>query len=48
VRPRDYGFGRHRVTVRVRFLAASGTPARTLRLTFRRCRQQVIAPRFTG
>jgi len=48
VRPQRYGFGRHLVTVRVRFLAESGTPARTLRLTFSRCRQQVIAPRFTG
>lgn len=48
LRPQRYGFGRHRVTVRVRFVAESGTPARTLRLTFSRCRQQVITPRFTG
>ena len=48
VKPRHYGFGRHRVVARVRFLAASGTAPRTLRLTFRRCAQDEIAPRFTG
>ena len=48
VRPRGLGFGIHRVTARVRFVAGSGTRARTLRLTFRRCARQTVAPRFTG
>jgi uncharacterized repeat protein (TIGR01451 family) len=48
VKPRRYGFGRHRVVARVRFVAASGTAPRTLRLTFRRCAQDEVAPRFTG
>jgi uncharacterized repeat protein (TIGR01451 family) len=48
IKPRSYGFGRHRVVARVRFVAASGTTARTLRLTFRRCAKGVVAPRFTG
>jgi uncharacterized repeat protein (TIGR01451 family) len=48
VKPRRYGFGRHRVVARVRFVAASGTTPRTLRLTFRRCAKGVAAPRFTG
>ena len=48
VKPGRYGVGRHRVVARVRFAAESGTRARTLRLTFRRCAQRVIAPRFTG
>jgi uncharacterized repeat protein (TIGR01451 family) len=45
---RRYGFGRHRMVARVRFVAASGTAPRTLRLTFRRCAQDAVAPRFTG
>jgi uncharacterized repeat protein (TIGR01451 family) len=48
VKPRRYGLGRHRVVARVRFVAASGTAPRTLRLTFRRCAQGEVAPRFTG
>jgi hypothetical protein len=48
VTPRRYGFGRHRVVARVRFVAASETAPRTLRLTFRRCAQDAVAPRFTG
>ena len=48
VRPRGLGFGRHRVVARVRFVAASETRPRTLRLTFRRCARQTVAPRFTG
>jgi uncharacterized repeat protein (TIGR01451 family) len=48
VRPRGLGFGRHRVVARVTFLAASGTPARRLPLTFRRCAQATVTPRFTG
>lgn len=48
IKPRRYGFGRHRVVARVRFVAASGTAPRTLRLTFRRCAQGAVSPRFTG
>jgi hypothetical protein len=48
IRPRGLGLGLHRVTARVRFVAAARTPARTLRLTFRRCARQTVAPRFTG
>ena len=48
VNPRRYGFGRHRVVARVTFVAESGTKARRLPLTFRRCAQGTIAPRFTG
>ena len=46
--PARYGFGRHRVVALVRFRAASGTPARRLPLTFRRCARQAVAPQFTG
>jgi hypothetical protein len=48
VRPGRYGFGRHKIVARVRFTAASGTKARKLPLTFRRCAQGTVAPRFTG
>jgi hypothetical protein len=48
VRPGRYGFGRHKLVARVRFTAASGTKARKLPLTFRRCAQGAVAPRFTG
>ena len=40
--------GVHRVTARIRFRANSGTRARTLRLSYQRCRRQVVQPRFTG
>ena len=36
------------MTAKVVFKAASGTKARTLRLSFQRCARQVVAPRFTG
>jgi hypothetical protein len=48
VRPGRYGFGRHKIVARVQFTAASGTNARNLPLTFRRCSQGAVAPRFTG
>jgi hypothetical protein len=48
VRPGRYGFGRHRIIARVVFTAESGTKARRLPLTFRRCSQGTVAPRFTG
>ena len=48
VRPGRYGFGRHKIVARVQFTAASGTNARNIPLTFRRCSQGAVAPRFTG
>ena len=48
VKPGRYGFGRHKVVARVKFVAGSGTPARRMPLTFRRCAQDAVAPRFTG
>ncbi len=48
INPTRYGKGIHRVNARVVFKAASGTKARTLRLSFQRCARQVVAPRFTG
>ena len=48
INPRGRGFGVHRVTARVEFETASGTRARTLRLSFQRCKKQVVKPRFTG
>ena len=48
VNPRKYGLGRHRIIARVTFLTASGTKARRMPLTFRRCGRGTIAPRFTG
>jgi hypothetical protein len=48
VRPNRFGFGRHKIVARVEFTAASGTPVRRLPLTFRRCAQGTVAPRFTG
>ena len=48
INPRGRGFGVHRVTARVQFASASQTQTRTLRLSFQRCRKQVVRPRFTG
>jgi len=38
----------HKVVARVTFVEGSGTQARALPLTFRRCAQGAVAPRFTG
>jgi Domain of unknown function DUF11 len=40
--------GVHRITARIEFESASGTRTRTLRLSYQRCRKQVLQPRFTG
>ena len=48
INPRGRGFGVHRVTAKVEFEAASNTSARTLRLSFQRCKKGVVRPRFTG
>jgi hypothetical protein len=42
-----YGVGAHKLTARVTFRKASGTPARTLSARFFRCRPASL-PRFTG
>lgn len=41
-------FGTHRVRATVEFTRASGTQAKTLRLSFARCRATVARPQFTG
>jgi hypothetical protein len=46
--PKRYGFGRHRLVAKVTFAPASGTVSRSIPLTFRRCAQGAVAPRFTG
>ena len=48
VRSATIGFGRHRIVARVTYKAGSGTRPRTHVLTFQRCAQQTLAPRFTG
>ena len=51
VDPRGQGPGVHRISARVRFTAASGATARTLRLVYQRCSRAgagVRPPRFTG
>jgi uncharacterized repeat protein (TIGR01451 family) len=48
IKPGRYSIGRHRVTARVRFLAASRTASQRLPLTFRHCARRAVAPRFTG
>jgi len=48
VRLSRYGFGLHKVKARVTFATGSGTAARMLPLTFRRCAQDAVQPRFTG
>jgi hypothetical protein len=48
VKPGRYGPGRHKLVARVTFVSGSGTQARKLPLTFRRCARGAVAPRFTG
>jgi hypothetical protein len=52
VDPRGQGSGVHRITARIRFTAASGAAARTLRLVYQRCSTAGAGvtppPRFTG
>ena len=40
INPKGRGFGVHRITARVVFNAAANTSARTLRLSFQRCKKQ--------
>jgi hypothetical protein len=48
IHPSKFGVGRHRLIALVKFTQRSGTASRRLPLTFRRCAQGVVAPRFTG
>jgi hypothetical protein len=48
VNPLGQNFAVHRITARVRFTAASGAKARTLRLVYQRCSRAAVRPRFTG
>jgi uncharacterized repeat protein (TIGR01451 family) len=43
-----FGFRAHKVRARVQFAASSQTRAKTLRMTFIRCRPAVVTPKFTG
>jgi len=48
IQPKKFGVGRHQLIAVVKFTKRSGTANRRLPLTFRRCAQGVVAPRFTG
>jgi hypothetical protein len=48
VKPSQLGIGRHRIVALVKFTQRSDTANRRLPLTFRRCAQGAVAPRFTG
>jgi hypothetical protein len=48
INPHRYRIGRHHLQARVVFLAASHTEPRRIPLTFKRCAQATVAPRFAG
>lgn len=48
INPAKYRIGVHRLVVTVTFNSASRTKARTLRASFQRCANRLVAPRFTG
>jgi len=48
IRPGRLGSGRHRLVARMTFTTGSGTRARVSALTFPRCAQDAVVPRFTG
>jgi hypothetical protein len=48
VRPGRLREGTHRIVARTTFTAASGTPARRLRVVFQRCARSSSVPNFTG
>lgn len=48
VNPRRLSLGVHRLVATVTFTASSHPKSRTLRASFQRCSNQLIAPRFTG
>jgi len=43
-----FAFGTYRVRVVVKFAKSSQTRAKTLRLSFNRCRAAAVRPQFTG
>ena len=43
-----FAFGSHRVQARIQFARSSQTKARTLRMSFSRCRPANVTPKFTG
>jgi hypothetical protein len=43
-----FAFGAHRVQARIQFARSSQTAARTLRMSFSRCRPANVRPKFTG
>jgi hypothetical protein len=45
---RRIAYGGHRVHAKVEFAKSSGTPSKTLRLQFNRCRAGAVRPQFTG
>jgi hypothetical protein len=48
IRKHDFDFGSHRVQARIRFLPATLTRGRTLRVSFNLCPPAVVPPRLTG
>jgi hypothetical protein len=48
VNPATMRIGVHRLVAKVTFQTASGTKAKTLRLSFQRCGRKLALPRFTG
>jgi len=48
VNPARYRVGVHRLVATVTFKPATRTKPRTLRASFQRCAQRLVAPRFTG
>jgi ice-binding like protein len=48
VNPLAQSFRVHRITAKIRFTAASGAKARTLRLVYQRRSTAAVSPRFTG
>jgi len=45
---RRFAFGSHRVRATIQFARSSQTKARTLRMSFSRCRPANVTPKFTG
>jgi hypothetical protein len=45
---RRLAYGSHRVQAKVQFAKASGTKAKTMRLSFSRCGAAAAQPQFTG
>jgi uncharacterized repeat protein (TIGR01451 family) len=48
LKPKTLPYGSHKVRATIQFAADSGTKAKTLSLTFNRCRPAIVKPKFTG